>query len=85
MFGSMRVTRKLSVVALSELPQNSSAAAGGGYGDDRLALYEFETMFVMAHKKVWFSFEDVDASVVHGGACQLGRPHPGAAKAEVFL
>jgi hypothetical protein len=46
---------------------------------------EFETMFVMAHNMVWFSFEDVDASVVHGGECQLGRPHPGAAKAEVFL
>jgi hypothetical protein len=75
----------LFVAALSELPRNTSAAAGGGYGDDRLALYEFETMFVMAHNMVWFSFEDVDASVVHGGECQLGRPHPVAAKAEVFL
>jgi hypothetical protein len=48
-------------------------------------MSSIETMFVMAHNMVWFSFEDVDASVVHGGECQLGRPHPGAAKAEVFL
>jgi hypothetical protein len=73
-------------VVLSELPRNSRLQLEAVM-EMTVSHYmsSIETMFVMAHNMVWFSFEDIDASVVHGGECQLGRPHPGAAKAEVFL
>jgi hypothetical protein len=67
-------------VAPSGLPKNSSAGAIGGDRDD---LVPGRDLVAVAPNMLWFSYEYVTASIVHGREYHLGRSLIGAAKARM--